>query len=192
MIVKYILKACIAIFAIHALCGCSEAESELPVVETAYTLDQFDKAVEALKVADPTESQPMQANVMLLPSRAAPGEPVVMVIKIRLLDGWHFYADVPSDMPFVETNWQATLPSSLKFTDEWFGPEPTDYEGMPGLKVHKSVGKPLVFFREMVVDGAGQSGAVSLSYNYQVCNPYVCQRPTKASFDLEFSMGSVQ
>lgn len=153
-----------------------------------YTLDQFDEAVEALEVAEPTKRDPLQVSATLVPSHAAPGETVVAVVKIRLMPGWHFYHKVPANEPYVETQWHLELDKGLVAVDDWSGPTPQPYESNPELKVHKGSSQPLVFFRELVVEEEGASGEIPVStgLRYQTCDPHVCLKPEKKIIDLQF------
>lgn len=155
--------------------------------KAGYTLDQFDKAVEALTVAEPTRRDPLQVSAMLVPERAAPGETVVAVLKIQLLNGWHFYSHVPNDSPYIATKWHLGLGHGVRAVDDWSGPEAISYSAdKPDLKVYKGSNTgSLVFFRELVVeDGATGEIKVSPGLFYQVCDADICLKPRKKIMDL--------
>ncbi|WIO74012.1 protein-disulfide reductase DsbD family protein [Porticoccaceae bacterium LTM1] len=154
-----------------------------------YTLGQFDEAVEALDVAEPSKRDPLQMSATLVPNHAAPGETVVAVVKIRLMPGWHFYHHVPATEPYIETKWYLELGDGLMLVDDWSGPEPRPYETNAEMKIHKGSSQPLVFFRELVVaEGANGEVDVDTGLRYQTCDPYICLPPKKKSMNLKLTV----
>lgn len=161
--------------------------------QSDYTLDQFDQAVEALTVAEPTRRDPLQMNAMLIPAHAAPGETVVAVIKVRLMAGWHFYKQVPDTSPYIEAKWHMELEQGLKAVDDWAGPSAQPYSTeKPDLKVYKgSQNGSLVFFRELVVEESlAASARISIGLFYQTCDENICLKPRKKMVDIDFLIGA--
>lgn len=174
---RLVLRLWVFLFSV-VLCNAIQAEN--------YTLDQFDEAIAALPVADPTKRSPLQMNATLVPANAQPGETVVAVVKIRLMPGWHFYSRVPANEPFIQTQWFLELGEGLRAVDDWSGPEPQPYNTNPEMRVFKGGDKALVFFRELVVtDKATDSVGVSAGLRFQVCDPYICLPPKKSMQNLK-------
>jgi len=159
------------------------AAGETP--EPRYSLDEFDAAVAALQVASPSSVEPLKFNVTIIPEVASPGETVVVVVKVQILNGWDIYDFVPKTEPYIETKWQLEMSEELRAVDDWSGPPSQPYPAMPSLKIHKGGSKPLVFFRELVVTAdAYDPMKLSAGLLYQVCEPGECLPPTKEMMDL--------
>ncbi|MCV6606435.1 MAG: protein-disulfide reductase DsbD N-terminal domain-containing protein [Porticoccaceae bacterium] len=158
--------------------------SSMATTET-YSLDQFDEAVAALVVAEPTSRAPLQINATLVPMSASPGDTVVAVVKVRLMAGWHIYAQVPASEPFIQTQWLLELEDGLAAVDEWSGPAAQAYAANPEIEIHKGSESELVFFRELVVtENAADNVAVSAGLRFQACDPNICLPPKKSVVDL--------
>lgn len=165
--------------AIVLLAGCAA------VNESENTAQQFDMAVESLQVEAPTPRSPLQMKASLIPAQAAPGETVKLVVKVRLMPGWHFYDYVPPTEPYIQTKWLMELGSGLESQGEWGGPEATPYISNPMMLVHEGGAEPMVFYRELVVsENATGAVAVEAGLHFQACDADICLPARKRTEDL--------
>lgn len=165
-----------------ATCGvaaCTEVPEVVVGEKSKYSTDQYKQAVEALQVDAPTMRSPLQFKAALIPSSAAPGERVRLVVKVRLNPGWHIYDYVPPNEPYKQTEWLMELGAGLQAVGEWNGPQATSYYSNPIMMVHEGRDEPLVFYRELVVgeDAVGEL-SVKAGMKYQTCDINMCM-PTK-------------
>ena len=162
---------------IGLLAGCGAVDSQ------QYNLEQYEQAVQALQVGEPTGRAPLQMTTSLVPATAAPGETVRLVIKVKLMPGWHFYEYVPEGEPYKQTEWLMELGEGLQSLSEWEGPSAEPYLYNPMMAVYEGGEEAIVFYRELVVnDDASGELTVKAGLYFQTCDANMCL-PTRKQMD---------
>lgn len=142
-----------------------------------------------LRVRTPTELAPMTVGAALTTSRASPGESISVLIGVRLLPGWHTYAEVPADEPYVATKGLLEPSSGLTPSGDWMTPPSIPDATNPQLKIYASSSDPLIFLHEMrVAESAAGEAQVRVTLRFQTCSAERCLPPTREVFALSLNV----
>ena len=139
--------------------------------------DKFKQQIAALSVAEPSMSAPVSMASAVFPAQLRAGQRAVVVIKVKILPGWHIYAYVPPSKPYIVTRKRLDLPSALQAEGDWQNPPARPYALDSTLFVWEG---EQVFTREIeVARGAAGKQTLSAGLIYQTCNRKVCLPPAK-------------
>lgn len=149
-----------------------------------------DKEVEAkkgekeaadLKLDEPTHAEPVSVGAVLV-NGAKDGEKTVM-IKTKIMDGYHIYAYVPKGEAYIKTEQGIQLPTGVELIGEWKKSSPAPYPGKNGILIYKGENsfKQAIRVSKDVADGT----IVKCWLYYQSCDANICFPPKKKEFILE-------
>lgn len=172
-----------------AAVGCT---ASTPVGDFTTSSTQSDAvAAPALEVQMPSELTPMTVGVALSRSTAAPGESVAVTVGVRLLPGWHTYAVVPPEEPYIQTRFSVEPQAGVTAVGDWIAPPPVSDPTNPALKIYESTPEPLMFVHELrVAENASGEVQVRVSVLYQTCDLSRCLPPEQKTFDLKLQVAS--
>ena len=160
------------------LCAIGLASPPVAVADEL-TLEQFDRAIDALFVGEPNDRDPLALAAALVSSSPGVGDTVIAVLKLRMLPGWYIYSEVPDSQPFIESEWILDAGSGLEILDDWAGPPSTKHKQLPNTRIYAAGREDIVFFREMeVTDATGGEVNADVGLRYQICNVEYCLAPT--------------
>jgi hypothetical protein len=152
---------------------------------------QVDEVLAELKVAEPTDLDPVATGATIV-SRyarngvptASPGDLVTLVVRMRVGEPWHTYAKVRADSSMKATAIDVKLPDGMRYVGDWKLPKdkPSD---MPGTTVYEG---DLVFSRDVLVTAKSGSLIVGGTLQFQACNPEKCQPPRSEPFKQTIQM----
>lgn len=152
------------------LVGC-HAPSES--VHTGKKEPDWSRILKSVDVAPPQGNEPLAVRAFLYPSPVAPGDPIHLMVKIRMAEPWHIYAlDNPG--PGVATKLHAELGPDLAPAGEWISPEPAPLPD--GNRIHEGT---FAFRRALQVRRTAEPDRVEASceLTYQACDPLICWPP---------------
>jgi N-acetylgalactosamine-6-sulfatase len=127
--------------------------------------------VDEIAVPDPSPSEPVMAVLTIRPARAAPGETVEALVRIRIAGAHFIHAKDDAGSPFVPLTMSATLPEGVEPVGEWQFPAP-----------EKGRGKSLVYrdsvllrrSLRVVSSSSPKTLTVAGELQYQVCTDELC------------------
>lgn len=140
-----------------------------------------------ITVAAPSGKQRVTAAVMLQPTNAAPGETVMVFIKVRIAEGHWIYALDKSGSENVPTRIEAKLARLIGQDGPWRGPEPkVKPDGA------RTIGGEALFSTRLMVEAYARPAKHKLEFKveFQVCNELLCWPP--ASIDMETELEVVK
>lgn len=142
-----------------------------------------------LRVSTPTELSPMTVGAALTTSRTSPGESITVLVGVRLLPGWHTYAQVPPDEPYVATRAILEPGPGLTPSGDWIAPPSVADAQNPQMKTYESAPEPLIFTRELrVANTAPREATLRVSVPFQTCNVQRCLPPSRRVFTLKLAV----
>jgi len=145
----------------------------------------------ALQIDPPSELVPMTTNAVLTQPSGEPGKTVAVLIGVRLLPGWHTYAYVPAEEPYVQTQWLLEPGTGLTAMGDWIAPPPVPDAQNPRMKLYQSGSQPLIFMHEFrIADNASGEIGVRTGLVFQTCNFIRCLPPTRKTFDLKLTVAT--
>lgn len=146
-------------------------------------------AADSLRVTRPTELTPMTVGAALSSSHASPGQSISVLIGVRLQPGWHTYAQVPANEPYVATKGVLEPGPGLTPLGDWTAPPSVADEQDPHMRLYESGPVPLIFSHEFrVAEKAAREVAVRVSFRFQTCNAEGCLPPTRKVFNLKLTV----
>ena len=144
----------------------------------------FDKMIErsikALSCPAPDERQPVTINTALV-KLAADGD-MAVIIKARMAAGWHLYAYVPSNLPYIPTECLLELSADVKAIGGWQKSRAIPSGTDRGVLLWE---REAVFVQRLRL-GKNSEGRVKAGLSYQACDFRQCLPPADKWFDLIF------
>lgn len=131
-----------------------------------------------LKLDEPTHENPVSVGAVIVDG-AKDGEKVVM-IKTKIMDGYHIYAYVPAGEAYIKTEQGIELPASVKLVGDWDKSAPAPYPGKDKLLIYKGENT----FKHKIIVGDQAGGKIKCWLYYQCCDASICFPPKKKEFEL--------
>ncbi len=123
--------------------------------------------------AVPTLSDPVAVSAKLV--YASDKKSADLIISASLLKGWHIYAFVPSDSPFIPTETRLELPEGAIAGKDWQTSAALPFPGNDGVFIFEDK----VSFKININCAAVKPGTVlKCGLFYQTCNENKCLQPT--------------
>jgi DsbC/DsbD-like thiol-disulfide interchange protein len=144
----------------------------------------FDKmiagSIKALPCSAPDEQAPVTVNTALVKLPAS-GQ-MAVIIKARMAPGWHLYAYVPSDMPYIRTECLLELSPGVTAVGGWQKSRAIPSGTDRGVLLWE---QEVVFVQRLRL-GKNNKGRLRAGLSYQVCDLRQCLPPADKWFDLVF------
>ncbi len=141
--------------------------------------------IESVEVDEPESGQPVAFNCVLLPLDSKDAKRFRVIVKFKILAGWHIYAHVPEGQPYIQTALKLTAPEGVDTDGEWQRPV-----GKPSM----TNGSVVVWEDEAVCtldltlkDESLLKETIQVEIGYQACNQKTCQRPKSEKVELKFT-----
>lgn len=99
-----------------------------------------------------------------------------IVIKFKIHPGYHIYANVSGEDPYIPTSVSLSLPEGVK-SGEWKMTRPGQF-GKSGTTIYENEAE-----FSCPIDGH-TSGPVTCTISYQVCDSHICMPPVKTDLKL--------
>ncbi|MFB0495774.1 hypothetical protein ABID99_002011 [Mucilaginibacter sp. OAE612] len=129
-------------------------------------------------VTVPTRTDPVTVSAMLIDE--ANGKKQV-VVKAEILQGWHIYAYVPKDSPFITTQPIIELPKGVT-SGEWQASAGVPFIGGEGMFVWEGIA---TFKTEISAASLKTGMVVKCGLYYQVCDNNKCFPPKRKVIELQ-------
>jgi hypothetical protein len=123
---------------------------------------------------EPTLSDPVAVSAQLVygPDKTT----AELVINASILKGWHIYAYLPKDSPFIQSETLMELPEGIIAKNEWETSAATPFPGSDGVFVFEG---HTTFKITLNIAGAKPGAVVRCGLFYQTCDENKCLQPTK-------------
>lgn len=153
---------------------------------TAQTTEKsFDKriarAADSLTCQQPDEEKPLTVNARLVADY--PGDSVAVIVKVRMAPGWHIYAYVPENMPYIVTEYLLEPDSNVKKVGAWTKSVPIASTTDKGVMIYEDVA---VFTHKLKKTSKQAKGKISTGLYYQTCNLQQCLPPDEVKVELAY------
>ncbi|NVM65178.1 hypothetical protein FHW88_003482 [Mucilaginibacter sp. SG538B] len=129
-------------------------------------------------VTTPTRTDPVTVSAMLIDE--ANGKKQV-VVKAEILQGWHIYAYVPKDSPFIATQPIIELPNGIA-SGEWQASAGVPFAGGEGMFVWED---KATFKTEISAASLKRGMVIRCGLYYQVCDNNKCFPPKRKIIEIQ-------
>ena len=150
----------------------------------APTATSIRTAIDAMSITDPTDVAPVSVGSTAATyfhskegNFSKKGALVTLVVRLKVADGWHVYAQVPQDVPYKPVTIDAQLPDGLRWNEDWQTPLATNGD-VAGLTEYRG---DVVFTRQFYSTTAVKT-KIDGDVQFQVCDVQRCMPVAKASF----------
>jgi hypothetical protein len=144
-------------------------------------------AIDAMSVTEPTDIAPVSVGATAATyfhSKegifSKKGALVTLVVRVKVADGWHVYAQVPKDVPYKPIKIDAQLPDGFHWNEDWQTPLATNGD-VAGLTEYRG---DLVFTREFYSTAAIKKSKIDGEVQFQVCDVQQCMPAAKATYEV--------
>ncbi len=164
--------AAVLMCAVVSLAGCGTTGSHVTASETDAAF--LEEAVTRLQVATPTYAAPVRLAAIVVPHGTDSGANATLIVKARIMAGWHIYAHVPPSQPFAQTSLRMDVPVGAAPVGEWAMPEPHSSMTAPDLLEYAGT---VVFTHGLLIDEANAGDEVIVDIGFQACDMMGCLPP---------------
>ncbi len=148
----------------------------------SYGQSKFDskilKQATALTCPVPDEASPVTVNATLV----VEGDSLAVIVKCDILSGWHIYAFVPENLPYIQLEPILETPASLLPAGTWSKSPPSASASDPGVLVYTA--SAVLVQKFIRKDKTG--GKVKAGLYFQCCDIKQCLPPDERAFELTF------
>lgn len=141
-------------------------------------IKKVEKASIAFKIKAPETSDPVSVDAKLLWNSNK--TQVAVVVKGKILAGWHIYAYVPDTQPYIQYEMVLDLPKGVTPLGEWTKPNSYPYED--NIFVYKG---ELIFIRYFSVNDFEKNAVITTGLFYQTCDIKQCLQPNTKTKELK-------
>ncbi len=144
---------------------------------------QFDTLVSEIKVPQASDADPVQFKAVLRRVETPEGQRIRLIVKSKIQQGWHLYANVPQTSPYIQTEFEAFEISNLKAAGQWKKSAGQPSIDDPSLLIWEN---DVVIWRDYSEVEQGEKSKLDLEIRYQACDSNRCFAPKTITFELEF------
>ncbi len=139
-----------------------------------------EKTEATLQLDEPSHEDPVSVGAVILKGDN-PGEKK-LVIKTKIMEGYHIYALVPTGEAYIKTEQGVELPDQVSLIGSWDKTTPSPYPGKEKLLIYKDQN---TFTHLIKIDNkVADNSKVKCWLYYQCCNADICFPPQKKEFTL--------
>lgn len=131
----------------------------------------------SLVIESPNANKPVSVNATAILNSGK--TQLAVVIKVKILEGWHIYAMVPETEPYVQSEILFEAPDTVIPLNNWEVPDAYPYENM--IFVYKD---ELVFTRYFSLSSNHNPQHLKAGLFYQTCNERQCLPPNENIINL--------
>ena len=129
----------------------------------------------------PDEEKPVTLNAKLVADLE--GDSIAVIVKACLAPGWHLYAYVPDNMPYLLTECLLEHDAGVKLVGAWIKSTPKPSTTDKGVLIYEDVA---VFTHKLKKTSESVKGKISTGLYYQTCNLKQCLPPVEAKIELTY------
>lgn len=149
--------------------------------ETDKTAEIEEPAVNASTVvAEPTADEPVVISARFIPVKGEKsGE---LIISASILKGWHMYAYVDKDSPFIQTEPLVELPEGAHSDKDWQSSAASPYPGNKGVFIFED---KAAFKIKINYKDSKPGSVIRCGLFYQTCDETKCLPPAKKMVEIK-------
>ncbi|WP_423735816.1 hypothetical protein [Chitinophaga caseinilytica] len=140
--------------------------------------DRIEKVAAALQCPPPDGSKPVTVNAAVV----ATADSLAVIVKSEILRGWHIYAYVPENQPYIQLDPILETPASLQPAGGWSQTPPTASVHDPGVLIYNNTA---VFIRKFARKEPS-GGKIKAGLYFQCCDIKQCLPPDEHVVELNF------
>lgn len=141
---------------------------------------QIARLADSLKCSIPDEENPVMLNAQLVSSNK--GDSIAVIVKVSMASGWHLYAYVPPNLPYITTELLLESNADLNVAGEWKKSSPIASTTDIGVLIYEDV----AIFTRKLAKGSKTPGKITTGLYYQTCNLQQCLPPTERKLELAY------
>jgi DsbC/DsbD-like thiol-disulfide interchange protein len=139
---------------------------------------KVEKAASGFKITGPNVADPVSVDAQLVWNSNK--TQVAVIVKAKVLPGWHIYAYVPKTQPYIQYKMILEVPKGITALTEWTKPNSYPYEN--NIFVYEG---ELVFARYFSVKDLGAGAKIKAGLFYQTCDLRQCLPPNTKAKELK-------
>ncbi|WP_341838649.1 protein-disulfide reductase DsbD domain-containing protein [Chitinophaga pollutisoli] len=107
---------------------------------------------------------------------------LAVIVKTEILPGWHIYAFVPENQPYIQLDPILDAPASLRKAGAWIKSKPMASVNDPGVLIYENH----ALFVQKFARTDKTSGKIKAGLYFQCCDIKQCLPPDERTVELEF------
>ncbi len=148
----------------------------------AFSQSKFDQQIQqqaaALKCPEPSQHAPVTVNATVV----AMADSLAVIIKTELLSGWHIYAYVPENQPYIQLDPILEAPATLRKAGGWSKSAPMASVNDPGVLIYEDS----ALFIQKFARTDQTPGKIKAGLYFQCCDIKQCLPPDEKTFQLTY------
>ncbi|CAN5790687.1 hypothetical protein BH11BAC3_BH11BAC3_30110 [soil metagenome] len=137
------------------------------------------------KIAEPTPADPVAVSAQLVRTQGKNMQEII--INADILKGWHIYAYVSENDPFIVTETLLELPAGAVSDKDWKSSAAVAYPGNSQIYVYEN---KATFKVKVNCTGLKPGAIIKCGLYYQVCDINKCYPPKKKMISLQYNPGN--
>lgn len=129
-----------------------------------------------LPVADAAEPVTLSAKLVGIAHKKQ------LVLHVSIIKGWHIYAYVPDNSPFIQSQAFLELPQGVKATADWQNPSGIPFAGNDGVFIYEG---EVNFMTTIDTSKLKPGDTIKCGLYYQACDKNKCFPPTRKVVDIK-------
>ncbi|MFT7630972.1 MAG: hypothetical protein ACI87E_001986 [Mariniblastus sp.] len=144
----------------------------------------LDALAASIDVASPDQDSPVSYQCDLV-VRGQPNDSTFqLVVKFKILDGWHLYSQVPKNEPYIATRIELEPGEGFESSEDWETTTPHPSATNPRISIWE---RECVFAKPLTLTTKGAlPDQIALTIKYQICNESMCLPPVSKRIELSF------
>lgn len=134
---------------------------------------------------EPTATDPVAVSARLVPN--ADGKGASLVIDANILKGWHIYAFVAKNSPFIPTKTILELPDGVSASKEWQTTAAIPYPGDDQMFVFEGKASFIVALEYSAIKAGAK---IRCGLSYQTCDETKCLQPQEKIIEIDLNTQS--
>jgi hypothetical protein len=132
------------------------------------------------QIAGPTIEDPVAVSAKMVYGQNS--NTARLYIDAAILKGWHTYALLPDDSPFIPVKVLLELPEGVSIKGEWQSSPSVPFPGYEGVFIFED---KVTFSIELSLVNVKSGSAISCGMSYQTCDENKCFPPSKKMVDIK-------
>jgi hypothetical protein len=142
---------------------------------------KISKAAAGLICPIADEQNPVTLNSMLVTDFQ--GDSIAVIVKANLAKGWHIYAFVPENQPYIVTECLLEPDANLQPVGKWVKSAPIASNTDKGVFIYENTA---FFIHKMKKKSKNVKGKISTGLYYQTCNLQQCLPPIEVKMEVAY------
>lgn len=140
--------------------------------------ERIDREAAALKCPPPDQVSPVTVNAAVV----VDADSVAVIVKSEILSGWHIYAYVPENQPYIQLDPILKAPPSLRPAGTLAKSKPAASLNDPGVLIYEDQ----AVFVQKYARLDKQGGTITAGLYFQCCDIKQCLPPDEKTVTLQF------